>query len=115
MNSSDKLVFELLIKDFATSICLRPNFGDIFESFESFEPSLDFLSSDFFSDLSDFDSACSIFDDSWTSMIFISADGTSFSCGTSISKSSTVISISFIELELVVLSGGVGGFWLSAD
>ena len=59
MNSSDKLVFELLMKDFATSICLRPNFGDIFDSFESFEPSFDF-----FSDLSDFASTCSIFDDS---------------------------------------------------
>ena len=49
-------------------------------------------------------------------MTFISAGVTSFSCGTSISKSSTVISMSFIELELVVLSGGVGGLSIrSAD
>lgn len=63
VNSSDKLVFELLINDLATSICFRPNFGDIFESLESFDPSFDFLSSDFLSDFSDF-STCSIFEDS---------------------------------------------------
>ena len=36
VNSSDKLVFELLMKDSATSICFRPNLGDIFESFKKF-------------------------------------------------------------------------------